>query len=271
MKRNRWALVFYFVVLFFSLGLLYMLYGPSSPAGKAVETFPSFPPGNPPESLTGYLEEFNRLRTSTPSPPQRRRQFLGGTVLHQDSLPKGGAEIVLTYGGNSWTENQQLHYRKDTNATWNTLQSPVRAASKAYLLKSNEVQRVLLEGNKSLLVYDLLSGKNEKLLPGRSVSISPDRRWASAYEVIDEFGYYSLAVIDLDTLQIRKPFSIWEADPGSGISFYCNWSADSKALEFHGDVRLVDENQDIHSAPIRKVRYIYYVDNGELYDLSGAP
>ncbi len=269
MKRNLWPRILWSAFLILSLGLLFLLYGPPSTASKAVvETYPIFSTTPQRESLTLYLEEFNRLRTNQISRTRQPAQFLGGTVLRRVKL--GDVEVVLTHGTNSWTD-QKLHYQLESNANWSTIRAPAEGASVVHILKPASRQRILLNHDKGLSVYDLRSGKLEQLLSTQGLLISPDRRWASTYEIVDEFGHYSLVIIDLDNLQIRKLFSFWEADPGSGISFHSNWSADSKALEFYGDVLLVNKVQDTHSAPIRKVRYLYLAERGELHDLSGVP
>jgi len=271
MNLNLWSRALWSALLLFSLGLLFLLYRPPLPASKAVETHPVFSAGPQPESLAVYLEEFNRMRTNRLSKSRQPEQFRGGTVLHQDELADDGAKVVLMYEGVSWTANQKLHYRKDTNAKWITIRAPVPNAHVVHILKPANEQRILLVHNKAVSIYNFSSGEKKPLFQGSRLTFSLDRRWAAGYETIDTNGRYALLIVDLDTLQIRKLFTMWEADPGSGTSFHCNWSADGKVLEFYGDVLLVDKVQDTHSAPIRKVRYVYLVEKGELHDLSGMP
>jgi hypothetical protein len=271
MNLNLWSRALWGALLLFSFGLLFLLYGPTLPDSKAVETYPVFSTAPWPESLAVYLEEFNRQRTNRLSKSRQPEQFLGGTILHQDELAEDGVKVVLTHEGESWTANQKLHYRKDTNSKWITIRAPLQDARVVHILQPANEQRILLVHNKAVSIYNFSSGEKKPLFQGSRLTFSPDRRWAAGYETIDTNGRYALLIVDLDTLQIRKLFTMWEADPGSGTSFHSNWSADGKVLEFYGDVLLVDKLQDTHSAPIRKVRYVYLVEKRELHDLSDAP
>jgi len=50
----------------------------------------------------------------------------------------------------------------------------------------------------------------------------------------DESGFHSFHILDLRSGNIDDVISMWESDPGSGISWDWGWSADSKAIYIEG-------------------------------------
>lgn len=110
---------------------------------------------------------------------------------------------------------------------------------------------------------------------GRKDWISPDGRWEFFFEedYRDSFGsagFFSLRLRDNATTKQRILFTLWDADPGSGVCVSARWSGDAKALKLKGDTRGYNyENPRTHST-YESFDFIYLVDEDKLYDASSA-
>ena len=69
--------------------------------------------------------------------------------------------------------------------------------------------------------------------------LSPNHRWKFVVkrEERSYSGFYSARVVDTASSQQRILFTLWDADPGSGLRLGGRWSDDSEALRLKGETR----------------------------------
>ena len=105
--------------------------------------------------------------------------------------------------------------------------------------------------------------------PGHEVVVAPDRRTAAFLRSEGSLnGFHSLHVWDVGGHTVEPVLSLWEADPGSGISFTYQWSHDSKALYISGTT------QGFSKKGHQRFRYfglIYLIDSKQLIETTGIP
>jgi hypothetical protein len=116
--------------------------------------------------------------------------------------------------------------------------------------------RAELRPERGLSELDPETGSERFLFAGHSPQPSPDRA-ALAFLRSDGRGYHSLHLWRPATPEPRVAASLWEAEPGAGVSFHCRWSSDSRAILVTGSTR--GQPGAIH--------WIYDVEGDRLVDL----
>ncbi len=112
---------------------------------------------------------------------------------------------------------------------WNSYY-PVTPATFVRILKG--INDPSMRPEDALLLLDPDSDAAEYLGPGSGVVPSPDRKKAAFLR--SEGGFHSIHVWDSGSGSIDTVMSLWEADPGSGVSFNYRWSTDSRLLLIDG-------------------------------------
>jgi len=115
----------------------------------------------------------------------------------------------------------------------------------------------------SVFLYDIDAQHATRISAGGSVQVSPDGRSAAVLRR-DEQGFCSIHVLRLADLQMDPAISIWESDPGSGVSFSYRWALDSKALLIegtHGGFHRSDRGN------VEQFKYLYFPETKQIFDL----
>ncbi len=101
--------------------------------------------------------------------------------------------------------------------------------------------------------------------------VSPDGKWELSFveehrDFLSSESFFSLRLQDHTTTKQRLLFTLWDADPGSGICFTARWSNDAKALELKGDTRGFNYDTPRTAMTCESFDYIYLVDEDNFYD-----
>jgi hypothetical protein len=102
--------------------------------------------------------------------------------------------------------------------------------------------------------------------------ISPDERWAlhvklenNSFIAVNHFHSLRLKNLQSGTDQIL--FTLWDADPGSGIRYIARWSTDSKALQITGETQGFSSTPPARNLEYDSFNFIYTVEDDELFAL----
>jgi hypothetical protein len=138
----------------------------------------------------------------------------GFTVSNPKLVRLDGRVVAVVERWNSWWP-QEKNYRR---FLWSTIRPELRAEYRIYSL-------------------DLERGTLAYLFPGHDVRVSPNRELA-AY-MGSENGFSGLHTIRVWKIggESKPVLSLTEIDPGSGISFSYDWTADSNALVIRGSTQ----------------------------------
>ena len=82
--------------------------------------------------------------------------------------------------------------------------------------------------------YSLATRDVRRISNGGGLTPSPDRTRV-AFLRSDGAGFHRFEWCELSSGRVQPVISLWEADPCSGTSFDCIWSANSKVLRITGD------------------------------------
>jgi len=109
-------------------------------------------------------------------------------------------------------------------------------------------------------------GDLQFLFPGYGLLSSPDHKYVAYLTSANGFsGFHNVLVYKAKEGRSTRVLSLWEADPGSGTSFSCRWSDDSRALIITGQARgwesLAAVSTDLHLA--------FLPETDELFDFQG--
>ena len=204
--------------------------------------------------------------------PGRPRDF--------DEHAESGEAVLLT-SDETWTKDQRLDWRRDRNARWSEVNIPDGFIisnprligrdgqptllierwhpwwpyTKSYVRFARSLTNPELRPEYGIYQLDIERGIAQFLFPGDRLVLSPDRSVA-AYVSSERFGltgggFHTIYVWDLETDQRRPVMSLWELDPGSGISFNYAWTRDSRALLIAGSTSGVGRSGAPPRGPIR--------------------
>jgi hypothetical protein len=215
-----------------------------------------------------------------------------GTTFHKRHLPEAGLALLQTHEGSSWTRGQHLYLWSTATRTWREYWIPEgMVVAEGRFVRVGGTDAVLLtrwnpwwpHGEnyprfwKSLLAresrpaYGLYaldpdSAELRYMFPGRLPVPSPDRLRVACLRS-DGSGFHSVHVWSPGADTLVAVVSLWEADPGSGVSFRYYWSADSEVLFIDGTTRGFARSR--MEAP-RRVRLLYDVGRDELAEINAA-
>ncbi len=239
---------------------------------------------------TPRRRESTRLR---PLSLQRLASRVAGRVLHLDEAAELGHSVLLSHAGRYWSQDQHLYFRRTASGDWREfplphqfiadnprvvrlngrvsalveLWSSWRPYSRSYLRFVLSVTRPELRAEYGVYALDFEGGTLRYLFPGHDIVLSPNRDLA-AYTTSenDISGFHGIRVWEVGRTGSEPVLSLWEGDPGSGISFDCKWAPDSRALLIEGGSQGFSR-----SGPMRyqKFRLVYLVKEKVLCDLGG--
>ena len=101
----------------------------------------------------------------------------------------------------------------------------------------------------------LAGGEATRISNGTWLTPSTDRRRA-AFLRSDGAGFHCYYWLNVSTGRVQPILSLWEVDPGSGASFCCHWSQDSRVLRIHGEGLGFEKRRGSH----RIYDLVYFVD-----------
>ena len=216
-----------------------------------------------------------------------------GKPFQLDVDATGGAGVLQTSAGPSWTQGQRLYVRTDAAAPWREFALPPGLTlSDATLIRRGGRPVVVASAwqpwwpyersygrfigslvdpprraEYAVYLLDVDGGAPRYLFPGEALELSPDRR-AMAYVTSenDHAGYHTIAVWRVDADAPEPVLSLWEMDPGSGRSFGYGWSLDSRALRIDGATQGFAR---FGAGRYRTLRLVYLVESRRLIDLGG--
>jgi hypothetical protein len=124
---------------------------------------------------------------------------------------------------------------------------------------------VLLETptGSSICLYDIDTGRITNISPGGSVQVSPNGK-SAVFLRRNEEGFCSIHILRLADLQIKTIMSLWESDPGSGVSFSYRWSLDSKVLLIEGAHGSFSRN---NRGSIEQSKFFYFLESDQIFDI----
>ncbi len=93
---------------------------------------------------------------------------------------------------------------------------------------------------------------------------SPDQRYV-AY-LTSNAGFHNLWVYDAHQQHSERIFSLWEADPGSGVSFRYFWLEDSPMLVVVGSCGGFSRSR----REFLEIQIAYAVSSNELFDVRSS-
>ena len=134
-------------------------------------------------------------------------------------------------------------------------------------LRAQCVTRPELRAEYGIYAVDLEGGTLRYLFPGHDIALSPNRELA-AYTTSENGidGFHGIRVWEVGRPASEPVLSLWEGDPGSGITFECKWAPDSNALFIEGASQGFSR---WGSMRYKKFRLVYLVNERVLYDLGG--
>ena len=218
---------------------------------------------------------------------------VAGRVLHFDEVAELGYSVLQTHAGRYWSQNQHLYFRRTGSADWREVPLPqdfiadnprlvrlngrVTALverwnswwpySRSYRRFVLSVTRPELRAQYAVYALEFEGGTLHYLFPGHDIVLSPNREFA-AYTTSenDISGFHGIRVWEVGRPGSEPVLSLWEGDPGSGISFDYKWVPDSHALLIEGGTQGF-----LRSGPVRyrKFRLVYLVKEKVLCDLGG--
>jgi|TARA_Y100000294_G_scaffold87547_1_gene81768 hypothetical protein len=174
-----------------------------------------------------------------------------------------------------WSRGQHLHIRKLDSKNWQEISIPkhINRYNATALIKHQDGISILLmssESKKDGLIYtvhalDIKSKELKYLFSGHTLDISPDRRYVIYLSSKDPWaGYHPMQLYDIKMGRSSHVMSLWEVDPGSGLSFQYKWSQDSKAFLIIGATLGFNKKRN---GPPQRFNKIYHLDTKLLYDI----
>lgn len=257
--------------------------GWGSDVALGLPVFSDRDPGEVEAYLPGYRAPSSSATASASPPPDSAGDGVVGKPFHRDSAPGCGLSVLQTHAGRVWGEEQHFYIQRHDGAGWREVLLPramklqgatiVCPPSGAVVLLSRwnswfppDYERFLrsvfaseLRAEFAVYALDLERGDLKYLFPGHGLVPSPDRRWVAYLTSLNGVsGFHNIKLYDVRTGRSARVLALAEADPGSGVSFGYDWSADSKALLITG-----------RASGFTSLRIVYLVDTGELFDLEG--
>ncbi len=239
---------------------------------------PNFSDGTVPSYINSYVEEFKNQKRIN----QKKSKLLNsspevvGTYLHTVIATEYNLCLLQTYTGKYWTKGQHLYVRQLDSEKWLELSVPIHNnnyySAKAIIKHQGEISILLLHTNtkskenwNTVHAMDIKSKEPNYLFSGHTLVVSPNRRYVIYLSSKNMWaGYHPMHVYDLKTGHSLHVMSLWEADPGSGLSFRYKWSHDSKAFLIRGTTTLIKGN----TREIKYISIIYHLDTNLLYNVS---
>ena len=246
------------------LGLLaatavFVLYfgGCTKDTSEVVEKVPDVTPiANAPE-LKPYVVEFstNKAFTKPVIPISEQiepfvpvdHKLVEGKIVFVDSQTNCALWLIQSYKGATWTEDQKIYlYSEKTSELKEMTVFTNKLLWKAYLFSDNECKEPFILAQVTDRqdhhyrswadeLWSFTVGKQElkRISAGNRVSVSPDRKMA-IFMKSDKEGFHSMHLLEIASGHMEPIMSLWEPDPGEGISWEWKWSADSKAVNISG-------------------------------------
>ena len=233
-----------------------------------------------------YLDEFARpARAGLAAQVADVAVGVTGRVVREDRVPGAGPALLQTRDDGA----DHLYSRQAELDPWRELPLPpgVRVGEARWLRVGDSfgilaVQRrpwwplgrnygrfwrALLDAElrpeNGLFLIDPDGAGSRFLFPGQMPFPSPDRQ-AVAFLRSERHGFHSLHLWREGDAEPLTVVSLWEADPGSGPSFYWTWSSDSKVLFVRGTARGSKGSPASSPSP---VRLLYDVEGDRLVEL----
>jgi hypothetical protein len=238
---------------------------------------------NAPHNMSNYVSEFKQaaallkprvhIPDRTPMVPVPQA-LIDGKVLHVDSYTNCSLSLVLSFIGDNWQENQRLYFHNEkssnlvqinafTNKTvFDAYLSSHEGCNKPFILAH---AREGFRGSGNLYTLALGTGELKNISSGYALLLSPDRS-AAVFRRSNRKGFHTLFLLHIDDMSIEPIVSIWEEDPGSGSSWFWQWSKDSKALNIYGRTSGFSRRSGLFSSA-RDFNLIFVVKDRKMYSI----
>ena len=244
----------------------------SSTENGVIERVPQF--SQITKEISPFLIEFGTNQVAKEASMQlQNTNALRGEVMWIDRLQ--GLYVVQTSESKYWTTVRQRVFLCDSKGTRIEELDLHRLGGLAV-----KDPKLVLKGPKPVILltcwntnnwtemyifaYDIGSKEFEKVCPGWGLEVSPDRK-KIAFVRTDDDGFHSIHILNVDSFHIDTIMSLWEDDPGSGISFRYRWSPDSNALLIEGrHGGFTRKNQ----GPVEESKILYVLDTRRVFDVT---
>lgn len=252
-------------VVAFHLGWFW-LFGPGAWGSGVIEKVPSFLSSDTLPIVGAYRLEFLQDgQEPLPAALPVEVQAIRGRIEWKDCLKDSHVCVIESHEGKRWIDDQHVYIWLNKNHVLHEIQSVqgmtvsnptiVNTAGQPSLILerwnswflpwNRKILRYVqswfndpLRPEYSLYACGIDCSHLEYLGPGHGVVISPDRQKVAFLRSEDAMrGFHSLHVWERGTHAMGTICSLWEADPGSGISFQYRWSNDSMALHLTGETQ----------------------------------
>jgi hypothetical protein len=272
--------------------LWFLVFGPPSRWGSGVEDHvPNFAGIGFTLAAPITLAPGNELPPRKSVDETEKRSGITGRILYFEEVPQYGYAVLQTYNGRYWSEDQHLYFRRASDDHWReiSLPPPFIISNPELILQDGRVMALIerwdswwpyrknfsryllsifqpeLRAEYSLCLLDLERGRFRYLFPGHTVVLSPDRRFAAYTTSENGFsGFHTIRVLKVGQPKAEPVLSLWETDPGSGVSFTYKCTQDSQSLVIEGGTQGFTRFGSTH---YRKIRFVYLLDCGLMVDL----
>ena len=287
-KRNALVLGVCAAVLYLLHLGWFLLFGPPEWFEGVAERRPEMTSVALGSAFDRYLDEFVRPGgASLSAPGDFETAGVEGQIVREDLVPGAGPAVLQTREEGL----DRLYVRRSEFEPWGELELPVGGrVGEARWFRAGDDFRVLLElrhpwwplgrnygrfwrallkpelrPESALFQIDPSGADPLYLFGGRTPLPSPDRG-SVAFLRSERRGFHSLHIWRWGLSDSTTVVSLWEADPGSGPSFYWTWSSDSKVLFVRGTARGFKATP---ARAVQTVRLLYDVEGDRLVELTG--
>jgi len=243
-----------------------------------VEKVPEIAPLTNFPALERYALEFPQLGSEPRRRPEAFLSFdpslIQGNVGMVDHNTNCSLWLFLTYSGSNYYDGQKLHLYSDESNRLDeiTAYSSVEVSQAFVLSEKNGESPFILASvcptnakwwDKELRTNKLHASTARRMTSGGACHVSPDHLKVAFWRQ-NGAGFHSLHMWVVGAACIDDVISMWESDPGSGTSWYCHWSADSKALNIRGTSRGFYRDRQHYQ---QEFNLLYVVEDKRMFSL----
>ena len=233
------------------------------------EHVPQIEPIRDAPELLKYLAVNGSSTKSNLTPPLRVVSEIRGSVDTVRHDPVCAVWLIQSHTSEHWSLGQELRvfFEKSNQIVRITafardiLLPGVELITRGGCQEKLIVAEVQRPPNNSLWTYSVESNIARRITTGHALNLSPDHSKA-AFMKSEEAGFHCLYLWEIATGRIEPILSLWEQDPGSGISWECDWSDDSKVLKIAGDCSGFYRNKERGS---KQFKYVFLASERKMF------